>query len=102
MLGGELFGPAIGDTINVDITVIDATGSKTEDATVLGNAAAALITAKLVELLDLPSVGIDGQPLSYRLHHKQMGRRISDHETLEAAGVQDGDALRVVAEIACP
>ena len=83
----------------MDITVIDATGSKTEEATVPGNAAAGRIMAKLVELMDLPSVGVDGQPLSYKFHHKQTGRQISDHETLEAAGVQDGDVLRLVAEI---
>ena len=83
----------------MDITVVDATGSKTEDATVPGNAAAGRIMAKLIELMDMPSVGPDGQPLSYKFHHKQSGRQIDDHETLEAAGVQDGDVLRLVAEI---
>lgn len=83
----------------MDITVIDATGSKTEEASVPGNAAAGRIMAKLVELMELPSVGPDGQPLSYRFHHKQSGRQIGDHETLEEAGVKDGDVLRLVAEI---
>lgn len=83
----------------MDITVIDATGSKTEDATVPGNAPAGRIMAKLVELMELPSVGPDGQPLSYKFHHKKSGRQVGDHETLEAAGVQDGDVLRLVAEI---
>ena len=83
----------------MDITVVDATGSKTEEATVPGNAAAGRIMAKLVELMELPSLGPDGQPLSYKFHHKQTGRQIADHETLEAAGVQDGDILRLVAEI---
>ncbi len=83
----------------MDITVVDATGSKTEEATVPGNAAAGRIMAKLVELMDLPSVGPDGQPLSYKFHHKQTGRQIDDHETLDDAGVQDGDVLRLIAEI---
>ncbi len=83
----------------MDITVIDATGSKTEDATVPGNAPAGRIMAKLVELMELPSVGPDGQPLSYKFHHKKSGRQVGDHETLEAAGVADGDVLRLVAEI---
>ena len=47
----------------MDITVIDATGSKTEDASVPGNAPAGRIMARLVELMELPSVGPDGQPL---------------------------------------
>ncbi|MBJ7469889.1 MAG: EsaB/YukD family protein [Solirubrobacteraceae bacterium] len=83
----------------MDITVIDATGSKTEDATVPGNAPAGRIMAKLIELMELPSVGPDGQPLSYKFHHKRSGRQIGDNETLETAGVGDGDVLRLVAEI---
>ena len=82
----------------MDITVIDATGSKTEDASVPGNAPAGRIMAKLVELMELPGVGPDGQPLSYKFHHKQSGRQIDDHDTLENAGVKDGDVLRLVAE----
>lgn len=83
----------------MDITVVDATGTKTEEATVPANAAAGRIMAKLVELMELPSVGPDGQLLSYKFHHKQTGRQIDDQETLEAAGVQDGDVLRLVPEI---
>ena len=83
----------------MDITVVDATGNKTEEATVPGDAAAGRIMAKLVELMELPITGPDGQPLSYKFHHKQSGRQIDDNETLEQAGVSDGDVLRLVAEI---
>lgn len=83
----------------MDITVVDATGNKTEEATVPGNVAAGRIMAKLVELMELPGAGPDGQPLSYKFHHKQSGRQIGDHETLEQAGVKDNDVLRLVAEI---
>jgi WXG100 protein secretion system (Wss), protein YukD len=83
----------------VDITIVDATGNKTEQATVSPTTAAGRIVAKLVELMELPSLGPDGQPLSYKFHHKQSGRQVSDHETLEQAGVNDGDVLRLVAEI---
>ncbi len=83
----------------MDITVVDATGNKTEEATVPGDAAAGRIVAKLVELMDLPTMGPDGQPLSYKFHHKQTGRQIGDHESLEQAGVRDGDVVRLVAEI---
>lgn len=83
----------------MDITVVDATGSKQEEATVPGNAPAGRILTKLVELMELPTMGPDGQPLSYKFHHKRTGRQIADNETLEDAGVQDGDILRLVAEI---
>jgi len=83
----------------MDITVIDATGNKTEEASVPDDVAAGRIVTRLVELMQLPMTGPDGQPLSYRFHHKQSGRQIQDHETLAAAGVRDGDVLRLVAEI---
>ena len=83
----------------MDVTIVDATGNKTEEATVPGDAAAGRITARLVEMLNLPRVGPDGQPLSYKFHHKQSGRQIHDNQTLEECGVRDGDVLRLVAEI---
>jgi hypothetical protein len=83
----------------VDITVVDSTGNKTEEASVPGDAASGRIIARLVELMSLPPVGPDNQPLSYKFHHKQSGRQIDDNESLLQAGVKDGDVLRLVAEI---
>lgn len=83
----------------MDLTVVDATGSKTEDASVPDDAASGRIVLKLVELMALPRVGPDGQPLSYKFHHKRSGRQINDNESLRDAGVQDGDVVRLVPEI---
>ncbi|MEI7888125.1 MAG: EsaB/YukD family protein [Actinomycetes bacterium] len=83
----------------IDIVVIDATGSRQQDATVPGTAESLRLIAKLVELMDMPVVGPDGQPLSYKFHHKRLGRQLRDEETLIDAGVQDGDTLRLVPEI---
>ena len=83
----------------MDIVVVDAAGNKTEEASVPPTVASGRIIARLVELMELPAVGPDGQPLSYKFHHKQSGRQIGDDETLEGAGVKDGDVLRLVAEI---
>jgi WXG100 protein secretion system (Wss), protein YukD len=83
----------------MDLTVIDATGNKTEQVTVPEGVAVGRIVGKLVELLHLPAVGPDGQPLSYKFHHKQSGRQINDGETLLSAGVRENDVLRLVAEI---
>jgi len=83
----------------LDVTVIDATGNKREEASVPGDAASGRIVAKLVELMELPVMGPDGQPLSYKFHHKQSGRQLDDNQSLEQSGVKDGDVLRLVAEI---
>jgi len=83
----------------MDVTVVDATGNKSEEASVPDAVASGRIVAKLVGMLSLPAVGPDGQPLSYKFHHKQTGRQLADHETLAEAGVSDGDVLRLVAEI---
>jgi hypothetical protein len=83
----------------MDITVVDATGNKREEASVPGDAASGRILSRLVELMELPTTGPDGQPLSYKFHHKQSGRQIDDAQTLEQAGVGEGDVLRLVAEI---
>jgi hypothetical protein len=83
----------------MDVTVVDATGNKTQEASVPADAASGRIIARLVEIMSLPSVGPDNQPLSYKFHHKQSGRQIDDNESLEQAGVKDGDVLRLVAEI---
>lgn len=83
----------------MDVTVVDATGNKTQEASVPPDAASGRIITRLVEIMNLPAVGPDNQPLSYKFHHKQSGRQIDDNESLEQAGVSDGDVLRLVAEI---
>lgn len=83
----------------MDITVVDATGSKAEEAEVPGDVASGRIIMRLVELMALPKVGPDGEVLSYRFHHKRTGRQINDDDTLEASGVVDGDVVRLVPEM---
>ena len=84
---------------NVDVNVIDVTGSREQAATLPDDAPVRRVIAKLVELMELPTNGPDGAPLSYRFHHKASGRQLGDDESLSAAGVQDGDVLRLQPEI---
>ena len=83
----------------LNLTITDVTGSKEQAATVPGDAPAIRVIAKLIELMQLPLTGPDGQPLSYRFHHRGSGRQLRDEDTLTQAGVVDGDTLRLVAEI---
>jgi uncharacterized ubiquitin-like protein YukD len=83
----------------INVTVIDVTGSRRQDATLPDNAAIAKIIGRLVELMGLPHTGPDGGPISYRFHHKASGRQLGDNETFSSAGVRDGDVLRMTPEI---
>jgi hypothetical protein len=50
------------------------------------DAPAVRIIARLVQLMELPMSGPDGQPLAYKFHHRSSGRQLREDETLAAAG----------------
>lgn len=83
----------------LNVEVWDATGNKRTPAELPDDAPAGKIIYVLVERLLLPSVGPDGQPLSYKFHHKNTGRQLLDTQTLSEASVRDGDVLRLQPEI---
>ena len=57
------------------------------------------LTAELVALLELPTVGPDGRPMSYRLDSKALGRELLEEETLASAHVPEEDRLILTADI---
>ena len=83
----------------VSIKILDATGTKKQDVEVPNNAQAARLVAKLIEVLELPIAGPDGQPMVYKLHHRASGRQLRDEDTLDKIGVSAGDELRMIPEI---
>lgn len=83
----------------IDVVIMDATASKEHEASVPQDVASVRLVAKLIELMNLPLTGPDGQPLSYKLHHKASGRQLRDGESLSESGVASGDTLRLVPEI---
>jgi hypothetical protein len=83
----------------IEIIVTDATGTKQQPVSVPSDAPTIRLIAKLVEVMNLPISGPDGQPLSYKFHHKGSGRQLRDEQTLAEAGVVPGDLLRLIAEI---
>ena len=84
---------------SLNIIITDATGARQQEATVPDDAPSVRIVAKLVEVLNLPLVAPDGNPMSYRFHHQQSSRQLRDEQSLLDAGVRDGDTLRLVPEI---
>ena len=83
----------------ITVEVWDSTGNKRQTAELPDDAPVNRIMAVLVERLELPKNSPDGQPMSYKFHHKASGKQLSDSQTLSEAGVAEGDVLRVVPEI---
>lgn len=81
------------------VVVTDATGARSNEVEVPDDAPVGRILAKLVEVLNLPLVAPDGQPMSYKFHHAQSSRQLRDDWSLADAGVGSGDTLRLVPEI---
>jgi len=83
----------------VNVTIMDATGNKEQQAALPDDAPVRRIISKLVEMMNLPTTSPDGQPMSYKFHHKASGKQLGDEETLADAGVAEGDVLRIQPEI---
>ncbi|HEY5288247.1 MAG TPA: hypothetical protein VIJ50_14210 [Solirubrobacteraceae bacterium] len=81
----------------MDLTIIDETGTRTEQVSVPDAAAAGSIAARLVQMMGLPGTGADGLPLVYGFRQERTGRQIGGQEKLAQAGVNEHDVLRLVA-----
>jgi ubiquitin-protein ligase len=57
------------------------------------------LLSEFTSLLELPTVGPDGRPMTYRLDSKVLGRELKDDETLAAAVIPYGDRLMLTADI---
>ena len=81
-----------------NITLVLPSGG-TRNAEVPGDVPVKELIHELATTLELPTVGPDGRPVSYRLDSKALGRELKEDETLEAAGVPDDDRLMITADI---
>jgi len=83
----------------INVLVLDSTGNKEQEACLPDDAPINRVLGKLIQMLNLPAVGPDGQPMSYKFHHKASGKQLSGEETLAQAGVKENDVLRLQPEI---
>lgn len=83
----------------INVQVWDATGNKRQEVELPDDAAVNRILAVLLDKMQLPQSAPDGQPLSYKFHHKRSGKQLLDEQCLADVGVQDGDVLRLNPEI---
>lgn len=84
---------------NVQVEVIDHTMSKRKRATMPDDVPIHRLLSVLITKMSLPTTDPSGQPVSYHLDHKQSGKRLREDQTLNSAGVKNGDVLRISAEI---
>ena len=83
----------------VSVQVWDATGNKRQEVEMPDDAPVNRIIAVLLQKMNFPQHAPDGQPLSYKLHHRASGKQFLDAQTLAHVGVQPGDILRLQPEI---
>ncbi len=84
---------------DITVTVLDATGNKREEVQLPDNAPANRIIAVLLDKMNLPKNGPDGQPLVYKFHHKASGKQLQDTQCLADVGAKEGDIIRLQPEI---
>ena len=83
----------------LEVTFLDQTGGKSVKAVIAETVPVRRILPNVITKMNLPLIGPDGQPMSYSLDHKEGGRRLTEDQTLPAAGVGQGDHLIVYPEI---
>lgn len=79
-------------TDKVRVTVADQAGAKTVTADLPTKAMISRLLPALVNKMQLPNA-------SYGIQHKQSNKLLAPHDTLEGAGVKDGDTLRLVPDV---
>lgn len=84
---------------SIRVKVCDLTGQKEYWAQVPDDVPSRRIVARLVTMMRLPITGPSEEILSYKLHHKRLGKQIGDNETLTEANVLEGDLLRLTLEM---
>lgn len=83
----------------VNVTILDVSGSRSCQVEAPDDVPVNRILVLLVEKMNLPLNSPDGQLMSYKLHHRRTGSQLLDTQTLDDAGVSNGDELRLQPEI---
>ena len=83
----------------VRVQIWDATATKRQEVEMPDDAPVNRILAVLLDKMNFPQYAPDGQPLSYKFHHRASGKQLLDSQTLREVGVKNGDVLRLQPEI---
>jgi len=80
----------------VQVTIQDTTGTAARRAELPHDVTMRRLIPALLTRLNLPILGPDGQPISYRLYHE--GREVGQDQTLQQAGVREGSVISLSQE----
>jgi hypothetical protein len=83
---------------NVKVIIYDPTGSKKTPVELPADVPMRRLIPALVTKMGLPTTQ-GANPITYRLDHRDSGKRIGDDESLKDAGVQDDDILSLFPEV---
>jgi hypothetical protein len=81
-----------------NVTLVMPSGG-TRNAEVPDDVIVKELIPELATTLELPTVGPDGRPVSYRLDSKALGRELKEDETLSSAKIPENDRLMITADI---
>lgn len=82
----------------INVTIISTSADKQWPANVPDDVPAKDVIRALVKQQRLP-MEHEGDPVSYRFHHKQSGRLLNGQQSLRDGGVRSGHILRLQAEL---
>ncbi|MGB1251949.1 MAG: EsaB/YukD family protein [Candidatus Promineifilaceae bacterium] len=80
------------------VIIYDPTGSKKTPVELPGNVPMKRLIPALVSKMGLPT-SQGGNPITYRLDHRDSGKRLGDDMSLDDAGVQQDDILSLFPEV---
>lgn len=78
------------------VMISDTIGNRTHAAELPHDVPMRQLIPALLTHLNLPVIGVDGQPISYRIYHDN--REIGEEENLEQASVQANSTLTLSQE----
>lgn len=81
----------------LQVLVTDHTGNTSSEVRITGSTMVAKLLPQLVNKLGLPLLDAGGRIVTYNLSYKN--RRLREEETLEGAGVSNGDRIYIVPEM---
>jgi len=80
----------------IQLTMVDEAGAKETKIRAPTNWTIRKLVSSYVSKLKLPTIGKDGQPITYHAILKRTNTQLDDSKTLAEEGVVEGDVLKLV------